>query len=223
MKPSIIHRDIKQSNILVGDGFEAKVSDFGLVKIRPIGDQSRVSSQIKGTPGYLDPAYCSSFHLSPLARPSLESGRVEEILDANVLTESRDMEMMLKMGKLCQRCVVKNPKDRPDMTRVWQELEEALYLAANFVLIEPSKDYWRSSSSSRRSMDRGPRRSSEYENSQSFVSIDGVGFQRFRVEMDSIFFHSKRNKCLETSSVSIDIDKSNLRGIREETSKEEIS
>ncbi|KAJ6736888.1 TRANSFERASE PROTEIN KINASE RLK-PELLE-LRR-I-1 FAMILY-RELATED [Salix viminalis] len=147
------------------------------------------------------------------ARPSLESGRVEEILDANVLTESCDMEMMLKMGELCQRCVVKNPKDRPDMTRVWQELEEALYLAANFVLIEPSKDYWRSSSSSRRSMDRGPRRSSGYENSQSFVSIDGVGFQRFRVEMDSIFFHSKSIKCLETSSVSIDIDKSNLRGI----------
>ncbi|KAJ6398270.1 hypothetical protein OIU77_019137 [Salix suchowensis] len=49
-----------------GDGFEAKVSDFGLVKMGPIGDQSLVSSQIKGTPGYLDPAYCSSFHSSPL-------------------------------------------------------------------------------------------------------------------------------------------------------------
>lgn len=158
------------------------------------------------------------------ARPSLESGRVEEILDANLLTESRDMEMMLKMGKLGQRCVLKNPKDRPTMTRVWLELEGALYLAGNFVLIEPSKDYCRtSSSSSRRSMDRGPRRSLEYENSQSFVSIDGVGFQRFHVEIDSIFFHSKSMKCLETTSVSIDIDKSNLRGIREETSKEEIS
>ncbi|XVF62234.1 hypothetical protein PTKIN_Ptkin08bG0201100 [Pterospermum kingtungense] len=53
IKPSIIHRDIKPSNILVGDGFEAKVSDFGLVKLGPIGDQSHVSSQIKGTPGYL--------------------------------------------------------------------------------------------------------------------------------------------------------------------------
>ncbi|KAJ6305140.1 hypothetical protein OIU78_020644 [Salix suchowensis] len=94
------------------------------------------------------------------ARPSLEDGRVEEILDGNLLTESCDMEMMLKMGKP-----------------------------------EPSKDYWRSSSSSRRSMDRGPRRSSEYENSQSFVSMDGVGFQRFRVEMDIIFFHSKSMKC----------------------------
>ena len=65
--PSIIHRDIKPSNILVGDGFEAKVSDFGLVKSGPTGDQSHVSSQVKGTPGYLDPDYCSSFHLTPFS------------------------------------------------------------------------------------------------------------------------------------------------------------
>lgn len=67
INPSIIHRDIKPSNILVGEGFEAKVSDFGLVKSGPTGDQSHVSSQIKGTPGYLDPAYCSSLHLSPFS------------------------------------------------------------------------------------------------------------------------------------------------------------
>nr|CAD1827570.1 unnamed protein product [Ananas comosus var. bracteatus] len=64
VRPSIIHRDIKPSNILVGDGFEAKVSDFGLVKSGPTGDESHVTSQIKGTPGYLDPAYCSSSHLT---------------------------------------------------------------------------------------------------------------------------------------------------------------
>lgn len=91
IKPSIIHRDIKPSNVLVGDGFEAKVSDFGLVKSGPTEDQSHVSSQIKGTPGYLDPAYCSSFHLSPFsdvysfgvillqlvtARPAIETNRI---------------------------------------------------------------------------------------------------------------------------------------------------
>lgn len=67
IQPSIIHRDIKPSNILVGDEFEAKVSDFGLVKMGPTEDQSHVSSQIKGTPGYLDPAYCMSLHLSPFS------------------------------------------------------------------------------------------------------------------------------------------------------------
>ncbi|KAJ0464138.1 putative protein kinase RLK-Pelle-LRR-I-1 family [Helianthus annuus] len=90
IKPSIIHRDIKPSNILIGNGFEAKVSDFGLVRSGPVGDNSYVSSQIKGTPGYLDPAYCTSFHLSPFsdvysfgvillqliaARPAVDSNR----------------------------------------------------------------------------------------------------------------------------------------------------
>lgn len=32
-----------------------------------MGDHSHVSSFVKGTPGYLDPAYCSSSHLTPFA------------------------------------------------------------------------------------------------------------------------------------------------------------
>lgn len=65
ISPSIIHRDLKPSNILIGEGFEAKVSDFGLVRAGPDGAQSHVISQVKGTLGYLDPAYCSSLHLTP--------------------------------------------------------------------------------------------------------------------------------------------------------------
>ncbi|CAI5496160.1 unnamed protein product [Closterium sp. Naga37s-1] len=35
----------------------AKVSDFGLAKVGPVGDQSYVETKVKGTPGYIDPAY----------------------------------------------------------------------------------------------------------------------------------------------------------------------
>ncbi|KAK9165061.1 hypothetical protein Scep_000252 [Stephania cephalantha] len=235
VNPSIIHRDIKPSNILVGDGFEAKISDFGLVKSGPIGDQSHVSSQIKGTPGYIDPAYCSSFHLSPFsdvysfgvillqlvaarpavditqvnsryhiiewASPSIGKGNVEEILDVRLLSEPCNIEMMLKMAQLGMRCAVKAPKNRPTMIKVWEELEEALYSTDNLSSVKQSL--------------KGGRRSTS--GSQSSVSLDGIGLQKFHVEMDSISFQSTSLRCLEDNSVSIELYKSNLEGISEGT------
>ncbi|KAL1143872.1 hypothetical protein V6Z11_A11G190300 [Gossypium hirsutum] len=219
IKPSIIHRDIKPSNILIGDG----------------------------TPGYLDPTSCTTFHLTPFsdvysfgvillqlvsarpaldsstrcqpnyhiidwARPSIEKSSIEEILDISLLSQAQacNMEMMLKMGELGLRCVEKMPKNRPTMARVWQELEDTLHLVDNSTHKQPWRSSGRATSKFAPPTERVHHRSLDKDFSQSFVSIDGVGFQ-----------NSSSLRCFElNTNDGVEVDKKNLTPVTEETSNQ---
>ncbi|KAJ6825162.1 putative serine/threonine-protein kinase CDL1 [Iris pallida] len=62
--PPVIYRDLKCSNILLGEDFHPKLSDFGLAKLGPVGDKTHVSTRVMGTYGYCAPEYAMTGQLT---------------------------------------------------------------------------------------------------------------------------------------------------------------
>jgi serine/threonine protein kinase len=62
--PPVIYRDLKPANILLADDFTPRLSDLGLARLGPAGDDTHVSTRIMGTHGYCAPDYAASGKLT---------------------------------------------------------------------------------------------------------------------------------------------------------------
>ncbi|WCJ29287.1 Protein kinase superfamily protein [Euphorbia peplus] len=65
--PPVIYRDFKSSNILLDSDFMAKLSDFGLAKDGPDGEETHVTTRVMGTQGYAAPEYVMTGHLTTMS------------------------------------------------------------------------------------------------------------------------------------------------------------
>ncbi|CAL0317346.1 unnamed protein product [Lupinus luteus] len=143
--PPVIHRDLKSANILLDHSMGAKVADFGLSKEEVFDGRN---SGLKGTYGYMDPAYISTsklttnsdvysfgiiiFELITAIHPhqnlleyislaAMDHDGIDGIVDKQIV-ENCNIEEVRQLAKIAHKCLHKSPRRRPSIGEVSQTI-----------------------------------------------------------------------------------------------------
>ncbi|KAG5077787.1 hypothetical protein JHK82_056482 [Glycine max] len=167
--PRIVHRDIKSSNILLDETFEAHLSDFGTAKCIST-TRTHASTYVLGTIGYIDPEYARTSRLNEksdvysfgivllelltgkkavdnesnlhqLILSKADSNTVMETVDPEVSITCIDLAHVKKTFQLALLCTKKNPSERPTMHEVARVLVSLLPSPLSKILAPPAKKF----------------------------------------------------------------------------------
>ncbi|XP_076950192.1 putative LRR receptor-like serine/threonine-protein kinase At1g51880 [Bidens hawaiensis] len=153
-RPPIVHRDVKPSNILLNDVFQAKLADFGMSRAFKTEDATHESTVVVGTRGYLDPEYYITNLLSEksdvysfgVALLEFITGRRATSENTNLIDQVKSMvargnvnylidprlegrfntNSAWKVVELAIACVSHTSIERPTMNNVAAELKNCL-------------------------------------------------------------------------------------------------
>ncbi|KAI3513368.1 hypothetical protein L1887_20699 [Cichorium endivia] len=160
--PSIVHRDVKASNVLLDKTGKARVTDFGLARIMDAGD-SHVSTMVAGTIGYVAPEYGQTWQattkgdvysygvlvmelatgrravdggeecLLDWSRRVMGDGRQSMIPVAGLVSGGGEgAEEMCELLRVGIRCTAEAPQARPNMKEVLDMLVRILANRTDF-------------------------------------------------------------------------------------------
>ncbi|KAF6166852.1 hypothetical protein GIB67_026631 [Kingdonia uniflora] len=110
--------------IAFDDYFNVKISDFGLAKLL-MSDQSRCTTDIRGTRGYVAPEWFKRMAITTKAYDCYVKSKLHLLVE-NDEQAKNDGKMLEKLVMTAIWCIQEDPSLRPSLKKVTQMLEEAI-------------------------------------------------------------------------------------------------